>query len=91
MKLKVGQYVQYVEGEQVRDGLIQIVFSERDAPHLTIWLVRPGERGLTVKSFIPHESRWDVTKDRPGFWRLPVTNGEAKDHPTIVLEEETDA
>ena len=69
-EMKIGMAVKYVDArrpDEPRDALVQIIFAcNGREPHLTLLLVRPGERGTTIKSYVPHRT---VRRDEPGWWK----------------------
>ena len=69
--LKIGRHVIYVDArhpDDLRDALIQVIFSELGYPMLTLVLVGGGERGVRYKKCVPHRTLW---YDEPGWWIMP--------------------
>jgi len=65
----VGCHVLYREAEHTRDALVHVVFSEHACPHVSLIVVRPGERGIKTFTMVPHITRMSP-RDRGG-WLWP--------------------
>lgn len=73
--IRLGQHIHYIDwkGAQ-KDALVVQTFEDNGSePRVTVVYVKPGQQGMTTKSFIPHESRM-TERDKEGFWRYAVAN-----------------
>lgn len=75
--LAIGQHVEYTDKGTTRDALITIIFANCEFPPVSLAIVRAGERGIMIKTFVAHESRRRTPED--AYWKLPNRNELAHD------------